>query len=219
MDGGSGRAYALGTISGLAAAYLFYTACKWSAARSGPAYRSGAANSSGAAAAGTGPLASDLEDEILSEQFTRNIQFFGREGQQKISEAYVVVVGLGGVGSHAAHLLLRSGVGRLKLVDFDQVRPSNTWPFMQLPPIPRLRCELSSLSSLSSHTAVLACSHWQRSHCYANPVGISARNIVHHACVSPLPAMNESPNIAAAVPIDPDFLGTPSPTNLMQPLA
>ena len=26
-----------------------------------------------------------------------------------------------GVGSHAAHLLLRSGVGRLRLVDFDQV--------------------------------------------------------------------------------------------------
>jgi tRNA A37 threonylcarbamoyladenosine dehydratase len=26
-----------------------------------------------------------------------------------------------GVGSHAAHLLLRSGVGRLRLIDFDQV--------------------------------------------------------------------------------------------------
>ena len=30
---------------------------------------------------------------------------------------------LQGVGSHAAHLLLRSGVGRLRLVDFDQVIP------------------------------------------------------------------------------------------------
>ena len=27
---------------------------------------------------------------------------------------------LQGVGSHAAHLLLRSGVGRLRLIDFDQ---------------------------------------------------------------------------------------------------
>jgi malate/lactate dehydrogenase len=35
---------------------------------------------------------------------------------------FVVVVGLGGVGSHAAHLLLRSGVGRLRLIDFDQAR-------------------------------------------------------------------------------------------------
>ena len=28
---------------------------------------------------------------------------------------------LQGVGSHAAHMLLRSGVGKLRLVDFDQV--------------------------------------------------------------------------------------------------
>jgi tRNA A37 threonylcarbamoyladenosine dehydratase len=40
---------------------------------------------------------------------------------QRIVGSFVVVVGLGGVGSHAAHLLLRSGVGRLLLVDFDQV--------------------------------------------------------------------------------------------------
>jgi tRNA threonylcarbamoyladenosine dehydratase len=38
-----------------------------------------------------------------------------------VTESYVVVIGLGGVGSHAASMLLRSGVGRLLLVDFDQV--------------------------------------------------------------------------------------------------
>lgn len=32
-----------------------------------------------------------------------------------------MVIGLGGVGSHAASMLLRSGVGKLLLVDFDQV--------------------------------------------------------------------------------------------------
>ncbi len=32
---------------------------------------------------------------------------------------------LQGVGSHAAHLLLRSGLGRLRLVDFDQVTLSS----------------------------------------------------------------------------------------------
>ncbi|EOD16260.1 hypothetical protein EMIHUDRAFT_102870 [Emiliania huxleyi CCMP1516] len=37
----------------------------------------------------------------------------------------VVVVGLGGVGSHAAQLLLRGGVVRLRLVDFDQVTLSS----------------------------------------------------------------------------------------------
>lgn len=36
-----------------------------------------------------------LEDEILSEQFTRNKQFFGSQGQQAVHEAFVIVVGLG----------------------------------------------------------------------------------------------------------------------------
>ncbi|KAL6335682.1 hypothetical protein AAG906_032872 [Vitis piasezkii] len=66
-----------------------------------------------------------LKDEIVSEQLTRNIQFFGVEFQQKVTASYVVIIGLGGVGSHAASMLLRSGVGRLLLVDFDQVSLSS----------------------------------------------------------------------------------------------
>lgn len=34
-------------------------------------------------------------DEVLEEQFTRNVQFFGSEGQRKAARALVVVVGLG----------------------------------------------------------------------------------------------------------------------------
>ena len=63
---------------------------------------------------------------MLAEQLTRNVQFFGEEPQQRIADAFVVIVGLGGVGSHAAHMLLRSGVGRLRLIDFDQVGASMT---------------------------------------------------------------------------------------------
>ncbi|CAN1829173.1 tRNA threonylcarbamoyladenosine dehydratase [Linum perenne] len=66
-----------------------------------------------------------LKDDIVSEQLTRNIQFFGFESQEKVTSSYVVVIGLGGVGSHAASMLLRSGVGRLLLVDFDQVSVSS----------------------------------------------------------------------------------------------
>lgn len=66
-----------------------------------------------------------LMDEIVSEQLTRNIQFFGLEHQAKVTSSYVVVIGLGGVGSHAASMLLRSGIGRLLLVDFDQVSVSS----------------------------------------------------------------------------------------------
>ncbi|XP_027073477.2 tRNA threonylcarbamoyladenosine dehydratase-like isoform X1 [Coffea arabica] len=66
-----------------------------------------------------------LADEVVSEHLTRNIQFFGLESQEKVTQSYVVVIGLGGVGSHAASMLLRSGVGRLLLVDFDQVSVSS----------------------------------------------------------------------------------------------
>ncbi|KAM3188851.1 hypothetical protein ACQJBY_067664 [Aegilops geniculata] len=85
----------------------------------------------GTRAGSTGPGArlhdsSDLlSDEVVAEQLTRNIQFFGVESQKKVTESFVVVIGLGGVGSHAASMLLRSGVGRLLLVDFDQVSLSS----------------------------------------------------------------------------------------------
>ncbi|KAL3845092.1 hypothetical protein ACJIZ3_002495 [Penstemon smallii] len=71
------------------------------------------------------PVPDLLLDEIVSEQLTRNIQFFGLEHQKKVVNSYVVVIGLGGVGSHAASMLLRSGVGKLLLVDFDQVSVSS----------------------------------------------------------------------------------------------
>jgi len=34
-------------------------------------------------------------DDVLVEQLTRNVQFFGLEGQKKIANAFVVIVGLG----------------------------------------------------------------------------------------------------------------------------
>ncbi len=63
--------------------------------------------------------------ELKREQLSRNEQFFGEEGQAAIENAFVVVIGLGGVGSHAAHMLARSGVKRMRLVDFDNVTQSS----------------------------------------------------------------------------------------------
>ena len=65
------------------------------------------------------------QDLIFREQLSRNEQFFKRDGQARIERAYVCVVGVGGVGSHAAHMLARAGVRRLRLVDFDQVTLSS----------------------------------------------------------------------------------------------
>ncbi|KAL2621669.1 hypothetical protein R1flu_001874 [Riccia fluitans] len=73
----------------------------------------------------TSPDLDFITDDITSEQFTRNTQFYGEEGQKKVHEAMVIVIGLGGVGSHAATMLLRAGVAKLRLIDFDQVSLSS----------------------------------------------------------------------------------------------
>ena len=65
------------------------------------------------------------EEELKREQLSRNTSFFGEPGQRVLERSYVIVVGLGGVGSHAAHLLARCGVKKLKLIDFDQVTLSS----------------------------------------------------------------------------------------------
>ena len=51
--------------------------------------------------------------------------FSGKLVKKHIADAFVVVVGLGGVGSHCASMLLRSGVRKLRVVDFDQVSLSS----------------------------------------------------------------------------------------------
>jgi tRNA A37 threonylcarbamoyladenosine dehydratase len=48
-----------------------------------------------------------------------------REGLEKLKQANVLVVGLGGVGGYAAEQLVRSGIGKLTLIDNDTVHPSN----------------------------------------------------------------------------------------------
>ena len=48
-----------------------------------------------------------------------------KEGLQKLEQAHVLVVGLGGVGSFAAEFLARNGVGELTLVDGDTVDTTN----------------------------------------------------------------------------------------------
>ncbi|HCY86719.1 MAG TPA: tRNA threonylcarbamoyladenosine dehydratase, partial [Desulfobacteraceae bacterium] len=58
-------------------------------------------------------------------QFARIEQLLGQAAVDKIKQARVAVFGLGAVGSFATEALARSGVGYLRLVDFDRVDASN----------------------------------------------------------------------------------------------
>jgi len=49
----------------------------------------------------------------------------GERGLKKLSEATVAVFGIGGVGGYALEAIARAGVGRIILIDFDRVMPSN----------------------------------------------------------------------------------------------
>lgn len=52
-------------------------------------------------------------------------RLYGLAPAQRIADAHVVIVGVGGVGSWAAEALARSGVGHLTLIDMDHVAESN----------------------------------------------------------------------------------------------
>jgi tRNA A37 threonylcarbamoyladenosine dehydratase len=47
------------------------------------------------AAAPCGSVRNFDEDDIIAEQLTRNVQFFGLDNQKRIAHSFVVVVGLG----------------------------------------------------------------------------------------------------------------------------
>ena len=59
------------------------------------------------------------------ERFARTRLLLGEERFLRLQSRYVTVVGLGAVGGHAVEGLARSGITRLRLVDFDIVQPSN----------------------------------------------------------------------------------------------
>ena len=60
----------------------------------------------------------DLKEEDLLKRNVKGIS-------KKLKKTRVCILGLGGLGSNVAVLLARSGIGFLKLVDFDTVEASN----------------------------------------------------------------------------------------------
>ncbi|MGE0350189.1 tRNA threonylcarbamoyladenosine dehydratase [Hydrogenophaga sp.] len=66
-----------------------------------------------------------LPADVFERRFGGLRRLHGVDGAQRIFDAHVIVVGIGGVGSWAVEALARSGVRRLTLIDLDHVSESN----------------------------------------------------------------------------------------------
>jgi molybdopterin/thiamine biosynthesis adenylyltransferase len=66
-------------------------------------------------------------EDSLQEKYSRQMLFagIGPEGQKRLLASRAAVVGCGAIGAAAANLLVRAGVGYLRIIDRDFVEPSN----------------------------------------------------------------------------------------------
>jgi len=62
---------------------------------------------------------------VNQERFSRQIPVIGRRSQERLEKAKVAVVGCGALGNNVASLLVRAGVGFVRLIDGDAVEVSN----------------------------------------------------------------------------------------------
>ena len=91
------------------------------------------------------------------DRYSRQVRFapIGAEGQARISSARVAVIGAGALGSVSAELLVRAGVGFIRIIDR---RSTTKRMFSKTFPKPRLRLpnfgasipELRSMRSLTT---------------------------------------------------------------------
>ena len=65
------------------------------------------------------------DDQLL--RYSRQIMlpYVGIEGQEKLLNARVLIIGMGGLGSPIAMYLASAGIGHLVICDFDEVDLSN----------------------------------------------------------------------------------------------
>lgn len=67
-----------------------------------------------------------MNDSFL-EKYSRQVLFagIGPEGQRRLLASRATIVGCGAIGAAAANLLVRAGIGSIKIIDRDFVEPSN----------------------------------------------------------------------------------------------
>lgn len=59
-------------------------------------------------------------------RFSRTELLIGKAGLNKLQKSFVAIFGIGGVGSYAAEALARAGVGKIALIDFDEICLTNS---------------------------------------------------------------------------------------------
>ena len=62
---------------------------------------------------------------MTGNRFDRNVRFFGEDGQHHIRATHAVLVGIGGLGTHVAQQLAFLGVGRITLIDSQELDSTN----------------------------------------------------------------------------------------------
>jgi len=68
-----------------------------------------------------------VSDSPHDDRYSRQVLFapIGPEGQERIREAKVAIVGCGAIGASTSTLLVRAGIGTLRIIDRDYVETSN----------------------------------------------------------------------------------------------
>src|ERR1700739_765939 len=71
------------------------------------------------------PSRAGMKGTAVSTRFDRNIRFFGEEGQNRLRNTRVTVVGAGGVGGHVIQQLALLGVGTITVIDKEELDETN----------------------------------------------------------------------------------------------
>ena len=100
--------------------------------------------------------------EPANHRYSRQILFggIGQEGQQKLSQARVLIIGCGALGTAQAESLARAGVGHLKIADRDFVETSNLQRqtmFTEQDALERLPKAIAAKEHLSRINSDVAC--------------------------------------------------------------
>ncbi len=89
-------------------------------------------------------------------RYERQLPLLGEDCVERLKGKTVLLCGLGGVGGYAAEALMRAGIGRLVLVDFDVFDKSNLnrQLFCTIDDIGRLKTEVAAKRALAVNPSI-----------------------------------------------------------------